>query len=117
MIPDIRVTYRSETCRHCARPACLDACPAGAILKRGEDGIVLIDAGLCSGCGSCAKACPFGAIVLDPESGKAEKCDFCLAELEAGKSPICVAACPMRVLGYGYVEDSGGDPPRGAGQP
>ena len=32
-----------RTCNHCLNPACAAACPSGAIYKRGEDGVVLID--------------------------------------------------------------------------
>jgi anaerobic dimethyl sulfoxide reductase subunit B (iron-sulfur subunit) len=107
VVSEVRITHRSESCRHCASPACLAACPSGAITKREADGIVLIDAGLCSGCAACVSACPFNAIAFDAVKMKAEKCDFCLAELEAGRPPVCVAACPMRVLGYGEQEEEG----------
>jgi nitrate reductase beta subunit len=31
-----------RTCNHCANPACVAACPSGAIYKRGEDGLVVV---------------------------------------------------------------------------
>jgi anaerobic dimethyl sulfoxide reductase subunit B (iron-sulfur subunit) len=110
IVSEVRITHRSESCRHCASPACLAACPSGAITKREADGIVLIDAELCSGCPArdkpaCLDACPFGAIVFDEGRRKAEKCDFCLFELEAGRQPVCIASCPMRAL---HVVDSSG---------
>jgi anaerobic dimethyl sulfoxide reductase subunit B (iron-sulfur subunit) len=33
------------------------------------------------------------------------KCDFCSDYLEEGKPPACVAACPMRGLDFGELED------------
>ena len=36
-------------CEHCLNPACLASCPQGAIYKRDEDGIVLIDQEKCRG--------------------------------------------------------------------
>ncbi len=35
--------YLPRLCEHCLNPACVAACPSGAIYKREEDGIVLID--------------------------------------------------------------------------
>lgn len=106
----VRIAYRSKACRHCAKPACLAACPAGAISKREKDGIVLVDASRCSAaggdaCGRCARACPFGAISLDPETGVAEKCDFCVDRVDSGLEPACVASCPMRALHCGFSDE------------
>ncbi len=39
---------------------CLDACPTGAVVPRGE--AVAVDHGRCTGCGACAGACPTGGI-------------------------------------------------------
>ena len=35
--------YLPRICNHCLNAACVAACPSGAIYKRGEDGIVLIN--------------------------------------------------------------------------
>ena len=35
--------YLPRLCEHCLNPACVASCPSGAIYKREEDGIVLID--------------------------------------------------------------------------
>ncbi len=45
--------YLPRLCEHCLNPACVATCPSGAIYKREEDGIVLIDqtsaaAGVCA---------------------------------------------------------------------
>ncbi|MEJ2041579.1 MAG: 4Fe-4S binding protein, partial [Desulfosarcinaceae bacterium] len=45
-------------CHHCAKAPCAEVCPVDAI-SRNEDGIVLIDEGLCIGCRECIDACPF----------------------------------------------------------
>ncbi len=37
--------YLPRICNHCLNPACVAACPSGAIYKRGEDGIVLVEPG------------------------------------------------------------------------
>ena len=47
-------------CRRCNRCITEIGCPA--IFADPADGVVKIDAGLCAGCGLCAKVCPFSAI-------------------------------------------------------
>ena len=94
----------SISCNHCERPICMEVCPTKAITKR-ADGIVLINAQVCVGCSYCRWACPYNAPVLDPVSGKMTKCTFCADELDQGKNPACVAACPMRVLDYGELDE------------
>ena len=92
----------------CADAPCLKACPPKAI-RRGADGIVRIDAALCQSeknCGSpCENACPYGAIHTDPQSGLADKCDFCSDRLDAGLRPTCVTACPTEALIFGDAGD------------
>ena len=39
--------YLPRICNHCLNPACVAACPSGAIYKRGEDGVVLINQEKC----------------------------------------------------------------------
>lgn len=90
----------SVSCNHCENPICQQVCPTRAISKR-ADGIVLIDEKRCVGCGYCRWACPYNAPQLNSETGKMTKCTFCADEIELGKPPACVAACPMRVLDYG----------------
>jgi anaerobic dimethyl sulfoxide reductase subunit B (iron-sulfur subunit) len=45
--PQVWLVHISLSCCHCAEPACIPACPATAITKRAEDGIVVVDQGLC----------------------------------------------------------------------
>ena len=104
--PDLSLTYLFITCLHCADPLCVPACPAGAITKREEDGIVIVDREACLGntnCdGACQAACPYDAPQFGPEpDAKVQKCDLCLDRWAEGKKPICVEACPMRALDAG----------------
>jgi anaerobic dimethyl sulfoxide reductase subunit B len=94
----------SISCNHCERPACVEACPSGAMYKR-PDGIVLVDSSQCIGCKYCAWACPYGAPQYDPEAGVMTKCTFCFPLLEQDKPPACVSACPLRALDYGSREE------------
>lgn len=95
----------ASSCEHCRTPACLPACPTGAI-HRSEDGRVDLRAELCTGCGSCAKACPWDNLALAPRPGGsgaepgtsadvAIKCDLCAG---TGHGPACVSACPTGAL-------------------
>jgi anaerobic dimethyl sulfoxide reductase subunit B (iron-sulfur subunit) len=92
----------SLSCMHCADPACLAACPAGAIGKR-EDGVVRVDPDRCLGCHYCQWACPYGAPQFGP-AGTMSKCDFCADLLDRGGGPACVEACPTRALAWGPLE-------------
>jgi anaerobic dimethyl sulfoxide reductase subunit B (iron-sulfur subunit) len=102
--PDVYAYKVNMSCNHCAEPACLPACPTGAIFKRKQDGIVDIDSTLCIGCRRCEATCPFGAPQFDPSDNLVKKCNMCVDEIEAGRKPYCVMACMMRVLDIGPVE-------------
>lgn len=101
----VKLSYMSMPCMHCEKPACQQACPTGAIYKRPEDGIVLIDAGKCIGCRYCAWACPYGAMGFDAERMVADKCTYCEHRLARGESTACVTKCPGHALSFGKVEE------------
>jgi anaerobic dimethyl sulfoxide reductase subunit B (iron-sulfur subunit) len=96
--------YVSVACNHCENPACIEACPAQAIMKR-PDGIVVINQQDCIGCRYCEWTCPYGAPQFDAQIGKMSKCNFCYDAIDAGESPACVGACPVRALDYGELSD------------
>ena len=108
--PNVSLSYISLSCNHCAYPACAQACPAGAITKRPDDGIVVVNSDLCLGndtCNElCKKACPYGAPQFGGEAGaKMQMCTFCLDRVTANKKPVCVEACPMRALDAGPLDE------------
>jgi sulfite dehydrogenase (quinone) subunit SoeB len=106
-----RTVHFPRSCLHCAEPACVTVCPTGASYKRAADGIVLVDAELCIGCGLCAWACPYGARELDPVQGVMRKCTLCVDRIEnrnlpeAERQPACVLACPTRARHFGDLGD------------
>ncbi len=104
VFPNVFAFTVTMSCNHCAEPACLPACPTGAIFKHKENGIVDIDSTLCIGCRKCEAACPFGAPQFDPKENVVKKCNMCIDEQEAGRKPYCVAACMMRVLDVGPID-------------
>jgi anaerobic dimethyl sulfoxide reductase subunit B (iron-sulfur subunit) len=100
--PDVKRTFLSMTCMHCGEPACVAVCPAGAITKRDEDGVVLVNDKKCIGCHYCFFACPFGVPQYDDTM---KKCDMCQDRLAEGKKPMCVATCPNGALHFGTMEE------------
>ena len=102
--PDVFAYKVNMSCNHCAEPACLPACPTGAIWKRTDNGVVDIDSTLCIGCRRCEGTCPYGAPQYDPVDNTVKKCNLCIDELEAGRKPYCVSACMMRVLDIGPID-------------
>ena len=89
---------------HCANPGCASVCPAGAIAKRPEDGIVVVDKSKCIGCHYCFMACPFGVPQYTDEG--MDKCDCCIGNgVTPGDTPHCVLACPTQALQFGELGD------------
>lgn len=98
------LSFVSGRCQHCDNPPCIDSCPTGASYKR-EDGMVLIDRDLCTGCEFCLEACPYDARYKDPVDGMISKCTFCQPRVDAGRQPACVEVCFNRALTFGDVND------------
>ena len=89
-------------CRHCLEPACVSACPVGAMYRTSE-GVVMYDSQKCMGCRYCMMACPFGIPRYEWESPAplVQKCTLCYGRLEHGLLPACVETCPEGVLTFG----------------
>jgi len=130
-----RLPRRQPSCisRHCAINARMlparRSVPSGATYTR-DDGIVMVNADVCIGCGSCAVACPydqrsqvdkdllshglFGTDELTPFEedgykrfvpGTITKCDFCSERVDAGLDPACVVTCPTDARIFGDLDD------------
>lgn len=98
--PDVWRLFVTSACNHCQEPACIKACPAGAISKRARDGIVLIDQDRCTGCRYCLWACPYGAPQFNDVTGKVEKCTMCAHRVDQGLQPACVTTCVGKALAW-----------------
>jgi len=95
--------YLPRICNHCLNPACVAACPSGAIYKRGEDGIVLINQKKCRAWRMCVTACPYKKSYYNWNTGKSEKCLLCYPRLESGQIPACMHSCVGRIRYLGVM--------------
>jgi anaerobic dimethyl sulfoxide reductase subunit B (iron-sulfur subunit) len=109
LFPDLFVSFLSLSCNHCGTPLCAISCPAKAITKLEDSGIVVVDRAKCLGkdkCKTvCRKVCPYSTPQFGPETdAKMQKCDLCLERWKENKKPICVEACPMEALDAGPLD-------------
>ncbi|MCC2317221.1 nitrate reductase subunit beta [Cellulomonas chengniuliangii] len=95
--------YLPRICEHCLNPSCAASCPSGAIYKRAEDGIVLVDQDRCRGWRKCVTGCPYKKVYFNHRTGKAEKCTFCFPRIEVGLPTVCAETCVGRLRYIGLV--------------
>lgn len=95
--------YLPRICNHCLNPACVGSCPSGALYKRGEDGIVLINQERCRAWRMCVTACPYKKSYYNWNTGKSEKCVLCYPRLESGQAPACMHSCVGRIRYLGVM--------------
>jgi complex iron-sulfur molybdoenzyme family reductase subunit beta len=103
--PNSYYFYLPRICNHCSNPGCLAACPRGAIFKRDQDGIVLVDLKRCEGLKYCIAGCPYKKIYFNPKISKSEKCIFCFPRIERGLPPACAQQCVGRIRFVGFLDD------------
>ena len=106
--PNSYYFYLPRICNHCTRPACLEACPRGAILKRDKDGVVLINEKSCKGYRFCLSACPYKRIYFNRGKRVSQQCIQCFPRIEKGVAPACVRQCPGRARHFGDLHDPDG---------
>jgi nitrate reductase beta subunit len=95
--------YLPRICNHCSNPACVAACPSGALYKRGEDGVVVLNQTRCRAWRLCVSACPYKKTYFNWASGKSEKCILCFPRLETGQAPACFHSCVGRIRYLGVL--------------
>ncbi|MBX9032413.1 4Fe-4S dicluster domain-containing protein [Gordonibacter massiliensis (ex Traore et al. 2017)] len=103
--PTAKVYHYAATCNHCKDPACIAVCPNAAMYIDEEDGTVQHDDEKCIDCQYCVKACPYGVPQYIESINKVHKCDACIQLRAMGEQPACVAACPMRALEFGPIDE------------
>lgn len=102
--PNLSMHYIPRMCMHCEKPPCVDACPEGAISKR-EDGIVLLDEDLCTGCQACIPECPYDALVMDDGKDLVRKCSLCNHRVDQDLEPFCAMCCETEAIFFGDLND------------
>ncbi|MDO5747249.1 MAG: nitrate reductase subunit beta [Actinomycetaceae bacterium] len=102
-IEDAFMFYLPRICNHCLNPTCVAACPSGAMYKRTEDGIVLVDQDRCRGWRMCVSGCPYKKVYFNHQTGKAEKCTLCYPRLEIGEPTVCSETCVGRLRYLGVL--------------
>ena len=95
--------YLPRLCEHCLNPSCVASCPSGAIYKREEDGIVLIDQEKCRDWRMCVSGCPYKKIYYNWSTGKSEKCTLCYPRIESGNPTVCSETCVGRIRYIGVM--------------
>jgi nitrate reductase beta subunit len=95
--------YLPRLCEHCLNPACVASCPSGALYKREEDGIVLVDQERCRGWRFCVSGCPYKKVYFNWKTGRSEKCLFCYPRIEAGMTTLCAHTCVGRIRYVGII--------------
>lgn len=98
-----------EQCRQCPFPACVEACPTGAMHVDTANGNVrTVETSKCIGCERCIGACPFSParVQWNSEEKHAQKCDLCAdAPFWSDKGGVggkqaCVEVCPMHAIAF-----------------
>ena len=79
--------FELAMCRQCADPKCVANCPAAALAKGMDDGVIDWDGSKCVICLLCTVGCAYGGIVHNAAAGHVVKCDTCDGD------PACVKAC------------------------
>ncbi len=107
--PNLKMTIQSERCNHCDDAPCVSVCPTGAS-HYGPGSTVQVNADKCTGCKACITACPYDARFIDPRTGVAEKCTFCIHRIENGvPTTACQEVCPTESIIFGDLEDPDSD--------
>ena len=100
---DVFMFWLPRICEHCLNPACVASCPSGALYKRDEDGIVLVDQEKCRGWRFCVSGCPYKKVYFNWKAGRSEKCIFCYPRIEAGLPTLCAQTCVGRIRYIGVL--------------
>lgn len=96
-----------KQCRHCVQPACVSACPVGALEKQPE-GPVTYDSDKCLGCRYCMMSCPYGIPRYAWASAVpyVRKCQMCWqTRLSKGGKPACTSTCPTQATIFGERDE------------
>lgn len=97
--------FGRRACQHCSNAGCVSVCPAGAIYRDEETGMVTTDESKCIGCQRCSSACPYSVPQYHGPKGTINKCTGCIDRIENGMEPACVATCQPNALQFGERDE------------
>ncbi len=102
-----KYSFFKKACMHCVDPNCVSACPASALTKDSENGIVFWNSDACIGCRYCQVACPFLIPKFEYNAAFPEiiKCEMCQHVQVKGKIPGCCDFCPTGASVFGKFSD------------
>lgn len=108
--------FEPRLCMQCENSPCTQVCPVSATYRT-ADGVILVDASRCIGCGYCVVACPYGARYIVPSGGDsptgivgvADKCTWCYHRISQNRLPACVEVCPVGARRFGDANDPESD--------
>jgi len=100
-------SFFKKACMHCIDPNCVSACPASALTKDSDNGIVSWNADACIGCRYCQVACPFLIPKFEYDAAFPEiiKCEMCQHVQARGRIPGCCDFCPTGAAVFGKFSD------------
>jgi ferredoxin len=79
----------------------MDSCPIEGTIYKRDDGLVIIDPRMCTGCKNCIDACPYNVIFFNEDLNIAQKCTGCAHLIDSGwKEPRCADACPTLAIRF-----------------
>jgi len=99
-------------CRQCVDPACVKACPVGALAADPENGnVTTVDTQKCIGCKSCVSACSYtpSRAIWNFKDKHSQKCDLCASTPywdETGGpdgKKACLEVCPLDAITFTKV--------------
>jgi Fe-S-cluster-containing dehydrogenase component len=101
----VDAAYLPTMCNHCDDAPCIKAAPD--VVRKREDGIVLIDPQKARGRRDIVDACPYGAIWWNEELQLPQAWIFDAHLFDQGwKEPRCAQSCPTAAIQAVQVEDS-----------
>jgi len=87
-------SFGLSLCRQCGNPDCVTNCPAAALSKNEDTGVIERDKYKCVNCLICTLACPYAGITFNTITNEVMKCDMCDGD------PACVKACKPGALEF-----------------
>lgn len=98
--------FAKRQCFHCLHPACVSACPVGA-MQKSKEGPVTYNKDTCLGCRYCQLACPFNIPTFEWDKAipQIKKCTMCFDRQQMNMQPACVKSCPTNAIIFGERKD------------